>query len=72
MSDKTKGEVARADLAAELNAKLTAKERECRGWIALVNRHKQTITDLEIELTNKMVEIEDLQAALAASKGESA
>lgn len=72
MSDKTKGEVARADLAAELNAKLTAKERECRGWIALIQRHQKTITDLQVDLTNKTIEIEDLQAALAASQGESA
>lgn len=71
MTDKSKSAAADADLAAQLNGQLTTKERECRGWVALVNRQKTTITNLEIELANQSVEIEDLRAALASkSQGE--
>jgi len=51
---------------AELEATLTAKDAEMKTLYRLVNKYKQTITDLEIAGVNKEITIEDLQARLAA------
>jgi len=51
---------------AELEATLSGRDAELKTLYRLVNKYKQTITDLEIAGINKDIAIEDLQARLTA------
>lgn len=66
---------AEPNASAEMHARLVAKQGECDRLLRLVNRYKEQITDLDIEVVKRDQLIEELQARLAMqqdNKGEGA